>query len=90
MDIDRICANFEGCSKIKNDDVLERITQEGVPTKIWARGNMEHELDYENHRSVMERGIEVLGKAVTDVGLDMIIVFPVTRNGSCRYHLLGW
>lgn len=30
MDIDRICAYFEGCSKIKNDDVLERITQEGI------------------------------------------------------------
>jgi len=65
---------------VESAEVLERTAREGALADVWVVGGLESELEYGNHRSAAKYGEEVLRKAVTDMPLGRIIVFPVTHS----------
>lgn len=79
QDGDRICAHFQRVHKVESAELLERISQEGVPADVWAGGNLENELEHGNRRNTGKYGREELRKAAMDVALGRTIAFLVTQ-----------
>ena len=79
MDDDRIHTCLGRRRKVERSEVLERTAREGVAAEFWVGGNMEIELEQENHRCTEKYGGEALKNAATDVAMGRTIVFPVTQ-----------
>lgn len=55
-----------------------------MPAEVQARGNLESELTYGNHRSAAKYGEEVLNNAATDVALGRTIVLQQHKRRKLR------
>lgn len=90
-DGDRIRTYFGRCDRVEGTEVLGRIAWEGVPMEVHTGGDLEIELAYGSHRSVVKYEKGVLIKVAVDIAHDRAKVSTLSNiSRGYKYIRFGW